>query len=310
MPPVISTAIIATVKFSLLPVKTGSFNNNFNRPRFNSTQFLVIKAIALISYLVFGVQTGSFCGRLSILFKLFIKCIATCFCNVISLDHLARMSFISLPIFVPCSLRFRCSTVFSMFLVFLISTARALNSASTLTTVKFGQRTGSERVSNSVTISKFISTISSLFKYLPVASFDRGIKLVTVARIIGEGTVTDNTIVVILTKLVPTLKIVLTSLPRTILNNYALVVFNSVIISNIRVVDHYKCSREGVDVTTLSLSVKLKFARAPRVFHVFPRLLQDMFTRGYMTIIFVITILLGLVFPGKRGRGTITKTTR
>lgn len=142
--------------------------------------------------------------------------------------------------------------------------------------------------------------MSNLFNYLPLASFTRGVKLITVAGIIGHGIVLSNKLVLILTDFIPTVTRIFGSLPRTILNNYAVVVFNGVVLSNFRVVTRTNFARHGVAVTTLSLAVNVNFARIDSVFARFPTLFRRVFTSGYVTITFIITIVLGAILPDRR----------
>ncbi len=204
-------------------------------------------------------------GRLSILIKLVTNCALTMFVNGISLSIVFSSKVLTFPGVVPCIPGFGLNTVVSITIVCLMSTTRAVNSAATVISAKLRERVRSERVTNSLNYSNFTSTVSSLFNYPPIASFSRGINLVTVAEIMGHFAVVANTTSVVLTNVLPPVNGFFTSLPSSILNNYAVVVFNAVLASNVRVITGTNFGRHGVAVTTLSLSVNVKFAATDRV---------------------------------------------
>lgn len=258
----------------------------------------MINSMALLTYLLYRVFTGKFLHSLSMLINLLMNCILTLFVKVVSFDKLSNLSVITLPGLLPFAPRFGINTVLSIVTICLISTARAVNSASTLYGDTLGHSPGAGRVNTTIYYSNFIDSMSNLFKYAPVASFDRGMNLTTVSKIIGHFAVTLNTVVVVVNNIFPTVKCILAAVPRTMLNKYAVVVFNDVLFTNFNVVTHANFSRHGVIVIDLSLDINLNFASTANVFGVFPRVIHAIFTSGYITMIFLLTIVLGLMLPG------------
>lgn len=150
-----------------------------------------MNTLALVIYLISECILGNICGGLGVLMKLVFKCVLsvvfaiTKVTPVISFSKVrravSRMKFFDVPGFIFFADRgpmFGLKTFLAVTVIFLISTTRAANTAATIYAKTLKHSLGVRRLRNSLTISKFSDTVSKYFKYLPLASFDRGIKLI------------------------------------------------------------------------------------------------------------------------------------
>lgn len=273
--------------------------------------------IALVIYLISECLLRNMCGGLGVLIKLVFNCVlSTVFAitnvtPVVSFSKVDgavdRVKFFDLPeliFFANRAPMFSLKTFFAVTVIFLISTTRAAKTAATMYGKSLSHSVGVRRLRKSLTISKFSDAVSKYFKYLPLASFDRGVKLMAVANMVGQFAVLVKTLVLVLTSLFPPLKTFFGSLPRSMLNKYAIVVFNSVLCRKVGVLGSYRFGSHAVVVMSLTFYININLARASTgFFDTFPRTIKSVFGKGTITNIFMMSLLLDLVLPGSGDGG-------
>lgn len=300
VPPVVSASVVTAIGFSLLPIGANSFGGGFGNPNFGDSKYLIVGTITLVSCLVFNIFAKSFYKQLSVLFGLVVGYIAAYAFGMVDLARITEVSLFSLPNFVPYKLEFHLDAIFSMFMIFLVSATETLGDTSALATMGFGRNATDKEISGAITVDGFISSLSSLFGCMPITSFSQNVGLIAMTKVVNRKAIASGAVVMILAGFIPSLGVILASLPDAVLGGCTLMMFGSIVVSGVRMISKCGYSQRNMSIVALSLSIGLGFTQTPQIFHIFPDLFKNVFAENCVAVVFIVAFVLNLILPKEK----------
>lgn len=75
--------------------------------------------------------------------------------------------------------------------------------------------------------------------------------------------------------------------------------FGSIMVSGIQMISKAGFNQRNVTIVALSLAVGLGFTSASEadIWHIFPQIIQDIFSGNCVAVVFVVSIILSLLLP-------------
>jgi len=304
VPPIVSASAIG---LSLLPIGANSFGGGFGSPDFGDARYLVVGSVTLVSCLIFNIKAHSYYKQLSVLFGLIVGYITAYFYGMVDLSRIFEVSAVSFPAFIPVPLEFHADAVLSIFLIFLVSATETLGDTSALSTMGFGRPPTNREVSGAIAVDGFISSLSSLFGCMPITSFSQNVGLIAMTKVVNRKAIGCGAVIMILAGLIPSLGVILASLPDAVLGGCTLMMFGSIVVSGIRMLGDCGYSQRNMSIAALSLSIGLGFTQAPQIFHIFPDLFRSVFADNCVAVVFIVSMVLNLVYPKDKEGPRIVK---
>lgn len=300
VPPVVSASVVTAIGFSLLPIGANSFGGGFGNPNFGDSKYLIVGAITLVSCLVFNIFAKSFYKQLSVLFGLVVGYIAAYAFGMVEIGRITSVSIFSLPSLLPYKLEFHLDAIFSMFLIFLVSATETLGDTSALATMGFGRNASDKEISGAITVDGFISSLSSLFGCMPITSFSQNVGLIAMTKVVNRKAIASGAVIMILAGFIPSLGVILASLPDAVLGGCTLMMFGSIVVSGVRMISKCGYSQRNMSIVALSLSIGLGFTQTPQIFHIFPDLFKNVFAENCVAVVFIVAFILNLILPKEK----------
>ena len=297
VPPIVSASVVTAIGFSLLPIGANSFGGGFGSPDFGDARYLVVGSVTLVSCLIFNIKAHSYYKQLSVLFGLIVGYITAYFYGMVDLSRIFEVSAVSFPAFIPVPLEFHADAVLSIFLIFLVSATETLGDTSALSTMGFGRPPTNREVSGAIAVDGFISSLSSLFGCMPITSFSQNVGLISMTKVVNRKAIGCGAVIMILAGLIPSLGVILASLPDAVLGGCTLMMFGSIVVSGIRMLGDCGYSQRNMSIAALSLSIGLGFTQVPQIFHIFPDLFRSVLADNCVAVVFIVSMVLNLVYP-------------
>ena len=103
----------------------------------------------------------------------------------------------------------------------------------------------------------------------------------------------------ILAGIFPVFGALLATLPDAVLGGCTIMMFGTIVVSGIQMISDCGYSQRNITIAALSLSVGIGFTTASEIglWHIFPELIQSVFSANVVAVVFVTSIILNLVLP-------------
>jgi len=297
VPPIVAACVVTCIGFSLLTVGANSFGGGFGHPQFGDAKFVTVGTITLISCLVFNIFAKSFYKQLSVLFGLGVGYIVAACMGLVNLSKMSQVSLIALPKIMPFSMDFHIDAIVAFVLIFMVSAAETLGDTSALTAMALNRDVNDKEASGSIACDGFVSSISAIFGCMPITSFSQNIGLIAMTHVVNRFAIMTGAVIMILCGFIPSLGVLLASLPEPVLGGCTLMMFGSIVISGMRMIADCGFSERNLTIASLSLSIGIGFTQNPQIFKIMPAVLKTVFAENCVAVVFVVAVILNLLLP-------------
>lgn len=296
--PLVASVVVTTIGYSLLGVGVRSFGGGYNDD-FGSVENLTIGAVTLISCLIFNSMVKGYKKQLSVLFGLFVGYALALAMGKVDLTPILNSGFISVPHIMPVTPEFNIGAIISVAVVFLVSAAETIGDTSAMAMSGLNRQVTEKEISGSIACDGFASSVAGLFGCSPVTSFSQNVGLIAMTKVVNRFTIMTGAVCMIIAGIFPPVAAFFASLPDSVLGGCTVMMFGSIMISGIQMMSIAGLNQRNFTIAGLSLAIGIGSTSASEmgIWHVFPQMVQDIFSGNCVAVVFVIAIIMDLVMP-------------
>ena len=296
--PIVAASVVTAIGYSLFTVGARSFGGGYSED-FGSAQNLLLGTITLVVCLGWNILAKGYLKQLSVLAGLIVGYIAAIFMGKVDLSVIFSEGFISLPRLLPYTPEFNIGAIFSVAIIFMVSAAETIGDTTAMVSGGLGREIKSEEISGSLACDGFASAISALFGCPPVTSFSQNVGLINMTKVVNRFTIATGAGCMILAGLFPPIGNFFASLPESVLGGCTVMMFGTIMVSGIEMLSKAGFTQRNITIAALSLSIGIGFTAASEtdLWHIFPDVIQSVFSANVVAVVFVVSIVLNLVLP-------------
>ena len=296
--PIVAASVVTAIGFSLFTVGTRSFGGGYSED-FGSAQNLILGTITLLVCLVWNIMAKGYCKQLSVLVGLIVGYIVAIFMGKVDLSVIFSGGILSFPKFLPYMPEFHPGAIVSVAIIFLVSAAETIGDTTAMVSGGLERDITTEEISGSLACDGYASVFSSLLGCPPVTSFSQNVGLIAMTKVVNRFTIMTGAVCMILAGLLPPVGNFFASLPDSVLGGCTIMMFGTILTSGIEMIAKAGFTQRNITIAALSLSVGIGFTAASEtdIWHIFPQLLQSVFSANVVAVVFVMAIILNLVLP-------------
>ena len=296
--PIVAASVVTAIGYSLFTVGARSFGGGYSED-FGSAQNLLLGTITLVVCLGWNILAKGYLKQLSVLAGLIVGYIAAICMGKVDLSVIFSEGFISLPRLLPYTPEFNIGAIFSVAIIFMVSAAGTIGDTTAMVSGGLGREIKSEEISGSLACDGFASAISALFGCPPVTSFSQNVGLINMTKVVNRFTIATGAGCMILAGLFPPIGNFFASLPESVLGGCTVMMFGTIMVSGIEMLSKAGFTQRNITIAALSLSIGIGFTAASEtdLWHIFPDVIQSVFSANVVAVVFVVSIVLNLVLP-------------
>ena len=296
--PIVAASVVTAIGFSLFTVGTRSFGGGYSED-FGSAQNLILGTITLLVCLAWNIMAKGYWKQLSVLVGLIVGYIVAIFMGKVDLSVIFSGGIVSFPKFLPYMPEFHPGAIVSVAIIFLVSAAETIGDTTAMVSGGLERDITTEEISGSLACDGYASVFSSLLGCPPVTSFSQNVGLIAMTKVVNRFTIMTGAVCMILAGLLPPVGNFFASLPDSVLGGCTIMMFGTILTSGIEMIAKAGFTQRNITIAALSLSVGIGFTAASEtdIWHIFPQLLQSVFSANVVAVVFVMAIILNLVLP-------------
>ena len=296
--PIVAASVVTAIGYSLFTVGARSFGGGYSED-FGSAQNLLLGSITLVVCLGWNILAKGYLKQLSVLAGLIVGYIAAICMGKVDLSVIFSEGFISLPRLLPYTPEFNIGAIFSVAIIFMVSAAETIGDTTAMVSGGLGREIKSEEISGSLACDGFASAISALFGCPPVTSFSQNVGLISMTKVVNRFTIATGAGCMILAGLFPPIGNFFASLPESVLGGCTVMMFGTIMVSGIEMLSKAGFTQRNITIAALSLSIGIGFTAASEtdLWHIFPDVIQSVFSANVVAVVFVVSIVLNLILP-------------
>ena len=296
--PIIAASVVTAIGFSLFTVGTRSFGGGYVED-FGSAENLLLGTITLCVCLTWNCMAKGYLKQLSVLAGLVVGYIVAIFMGKVDLSIIFADGLVALPRLLPYKPEFHAGAIFSVCIIYLVSAAETIGDTTAMVASGLNREITDKEISGSLACDGYASTISSLFGCPPVTSFPQNVGLIAMTKVVNRFTIMTGAICMIFAGLLPPIGNFFASLPESVLGGCTIMMFGTILTSGMQMVARAGFTQRNVTIAALSLSIGIGFTTASEIglWHIFPEMIQNVFSANVVAVVFVASIILNLVLP-------------
>ena len=295
--PIVAASVVTAIGFSLLSVGATSFGGGSGAEDFGSAKNLILGTITLVCCIGFNIFAKSYWKQLSVLFGLIVGYIEAVSSGMVDFSGLSTAQIVSLPQILPIKPTFNIGAIISVLVIFLVSATETIGDTSALASSGLNREVSKKELTGSIAADGFVSALSGLFGCLPITSFSQNVGLVSMTKVVNRFTIFTGCVIMVLAGLFPMFGTLLATLPEAVLGGCTLMMFGNIVISGLQMIAKCGFSQRNIIIAALSLSIGLGFTQVPKIFSIFPQIIQNVFAENCVAVVFLVSIILNLVLP-------------
>ena len=296
--PIVAASVVTAIGFSLFTVGARSFGGGYAED-FGSAENLLLGTITLAVCLIWNCLSKGYLKQLSVLVGLIVGYIVAIFMDKVDLSVIFADGLIALPTIMPYKPEFHIGAIFSVCIIFLVSAAETIGDTTAMVSSGLGRDIQDKEISGSLAADGYSSSISALFGCPPVTSFSQNVGLVAMTKVVNRFTIMTGAMCMIIAGLLPPVGNFFASLPESVLGGCTIMMFGTIFTSGMQMVAKAGFTQRNITIAALSLSIGVGFTTASEVdlWHIFPPMVQSVFSANVVAVVFVSSILLNLLLP-------------
>lgn len=295
--PIVAASVVTAIGFSLFTVGARSFGGGYTED-FGSAQNLLLGTITLVACLAWNCLAKGYLKQLSVLFGLVVGYVVAICMGKVDLSVIFADGLISLPKLLPYMPEFHLGAILSVCIIYLVSAAETIGDTSAMV-ANLDEELTDAQISGSLACDGYASSISSLFGCPPVTSFSQNVGLVAMTKVVNRFTIMTGAACMIIAGLLPPVGNFFASLPESVLGGCTIMMFGTILTSGMQMVAKAGFNQRNITIAALSLSIGVGFTTASEIglWHIFPEVVQSVFSANVVAVVFVTSIVLNLVLP-------------
>lgn len=296
--PIVAASVVTAIGFSLFTVGTRSFGGGYAED-FGSAENLILGTVTLMVCLLWNIKAKGYWKQLSVLAGLVVGYIVAIFMGKVDLFVIFSGGVVALPKFLPYMPEFHPGAIVSVAIIFLVSAAETIGDTTAMVTGGLDREITTEEISGSLACDGYSSVFSAILGCPPVTSFSQNVGLIAMTKVVNRFTIMTGAVCMILAGLLPPIGNFFASLPESVLGGCTIMMFGTILTSGIEMIARAGFTQRNITIAALSLSVGIGFTAASEIeiWHIFPELLQAVFSANVVAVVFVVAIVLNLVLP-------------
>ncbi|MGN0252464.1 MAG: uracil-xanthine permease family protein [Oliverpabstia sp.] len=296
--PIVAASVVTAIGYSLFTVGARSFGGGYTED-FGSAENLLLGTITLAVCLGWNILAKGYLKQLSVLVGLIVGYIVAIFMGKVDLSVVFSGGLVSLPKLIPYVPEFHAGAIFSVAIIFIVSAAETIGDTTAMVSGGLDREITPEEISGSLACDGFTSAISALFGCPPVTSFSQNVGLINMTKVVNRFTIATGAGCMILAGLLPPVGNFFASLPESVLGGCTIMMFGTIMVSGFHMIAKAGFTQRNITIAALSLSVGIGFTAASEIdlWHIFPELIQSVFSQNVVAVVFVISIILNLILP-------------
>ena len=294
--PIVAASVVTAIGYSLFTVGARSFGGGYTED-FGSAVNLLLGAITLAVCLAWNILAKGYLKQLSVLAGLVVGYLAAICMGKVDLSVIFSDGLLSLPRFLPYAPEFHVGAIFSVAIIFMVSAAETIGDTTAMVSGGLKRDITSEEISGSLACDGYASVISALFGCPPVTSFSQNVGLINMTKVVNRFTIATGAGCMILAGLLPPVGNFFASLPESVLGGCTIMMFGTIMVSGIEMLAKAGFTQRNITIAALSLSIGIGFTSASEIglWHIFPEVIQSVFSANVVAVVFVVSIVLNLI---------------
>ena len=296
--PIVAASVVTAIGFSLFTVGTRSFGGGYAQD-FGSAENLLLGTITLVTCLLWNSLAKGYLKQLSVLSGLIVGYVVAIFMGKVDLSVIFADGFIAFPQLLPYTPEFHIGAILSVCIIFLVSAAETIGDTTAMVSSGLNREITDKEISGSLGCDGYASVFSALFGCPPVTSFSQNVGLIAMTKVVNRFTIMTGAICMILAGLLPPVGNFFASLPESVLGGCTIMMFGTILVSGMQMVGRAGFTQRNITIVALSLAVGIGFTSASEIdiWHIFPEMIQNVFSANVVAVVFVTSIILNLVLP-------------
>ena len=295
--PVVAATVVTAIGFSLLSVGANSFAGGQGAADFGAAHNWIVGSVTLAVSLGFSYFAKGYLKLIAVLIGLIVGYILSICLGMVDFSAVASSKIIGLPAVMPFKFEFNASAIVAMSVIFLVSATETIGDSSAVCSTALDRDITEREISGSLACDGFISSLASVFGCTPITSFSQNIGLVAMTKVVNRFAIGTGAVIMIIAGIFPIVGAVLTTVPQAVLGGCTIMMFGTIVISGIKMLSKCGFSERNITISALSLSIGLGFTQVPKIFELFPKLLQSVFAENCVATVFLLAIVLNLILP-------------
>lgn len=296
--PVVAASVVIAIGMSLFSVGARSFGGGYAED-FGSAQNLLLGTITLVVCLGWNCFAKGYLKQLSVLVGLLVGYVVAILMGKVDLSVIFAGGFVSLPKLIPYKPEFHAGAILPVCIIFLVSAAETIGDTTAMVATGLNREIESKEISGSLACDGYASSLSSLVGCPPVTSFSQNVGLLAMTKVVNKFTIMTGAGCMILAGLLPPVGNFFASLPESVLGGCTIMMFGTIMTSGMQMLAKAGFNQRNVTIAALSLAVGVGFTAASEIdlWHIFPEIVQSVFSANVVAVAFVVSIILNLVLP-------------
>ena len=296
--PIVAASVVTAIGYSLFTVGARSFGGGYTA-EFGSAQNLLLGTITLAVCLGWNIFAKGYLKQLSVLAGLIVGYIVAILMGKVDLSVIFSEGLISFPKLFPYVPEFHIGAIFSVAIIFMVSAAETIGDTTAMVAGGLNREITAKEISGSLACDGLASSFSGLFGCPPVTSFSQNVGLISMTKVVNRFTIATGAGCMILAGLFPPVGNFFASLPESVLGGCTIMMFGTIMVSGIEMLAKAGFTQRNITIAALSLAVGIGFTSASEIdlWHVFPEVIQSVFSANVVAVVFVVSIVLNLILP-------------
>ena len=311
---IVPACVVMAIGFSLLNVGMNSFGGGQGAEDFGSWYHLVIGIITLIACLVYKAVVKGVWRNIDVLFGLGVGYVVSVIFTVTgiapmidfsafgtTIDQLGLFN-VPLPVFLKGTIpTFHVGPIVSMTIVFLVSAAETIGGTAAVAMDGLGRPVTDSEVSGSLGVDGFGSAFSGLFGACPITSFNQNIGLIAMTKVVNRFTILMGALILILASFFPPIGAFFNTIPDAVLGGCTVMMYGSIVFSGLKMIAACGDTERNMIIVALSFCIGVGVTQIDAsFFSAMPPIFADVFAGNSVAGVFVLSLILSLILPGKK----------
>lgn len=297
----IGSGLPVVMGLSILNVGVSSFGSSAKYP-LGSWQNLLVAAITLAAALIFHTTLKGVAKQLYVLLGMIVGyVVAVCFGMVDfagMTQTIRELGVVAVPQLFAYTPKFQMGTILSFCLVFIVSAVETIGDTTATCTGGLGRDITDKEISGSLCVDGFASALSGgVFGCSPITSFSQNVGLISMTHVVNRFTIMFGALAMILGGLFPPIGAFFTTLPDCVLGGCTVIMFGSIMMSGIRMMQDTGLDQRNVLIAATSLCLGVGVTQVEGFFDNLPPVFGEIFAGNMVAGVFVVGLILELCLP-------------